>query len=576
MPSTYTTNLGLEKPATGEQAGVWGVTANNSYDFIDMSTDGWFTVAVSQSGYTLLTNQGTPSNGRNKVIIFTGALTADATITIAPNTAQKIYFIQNKTTGGFNLIIGQGTGTSYTLAMGYSAAVYADGAGNAASVKGVLTDLQVDTLLVKGALTYASTPSFANGATFSAPVTLNLGGDAAYDTYYRGSAGALQRLAIGAAGQSLVATATGPQWQTVSVGVGSGITGSTPWEVFYANGSSQLAQSADFQFVPGTGVGIGMVPSSGLCIGKNQTIQLDGAVASQRQLLITTAGKSRWQITTTADTEPGSNAGCSLVIASYNDAGTASQYAFSGFRNGRMTFGAYYDFGFAQVHVANNQATSMEVLCLVGASGQAANMQSWRSNNNTMLARCDASGNFYMVGLNVTNAATINNPTFTGTITGLPVTGIPGMMVQVNGGTPIGPYTYFNFQNAGAEHWAASTAAGSPGNNTCNIQCATPSDVRLKQNIQVLQGGLNIIEQLRPVEFEWNGLASMTQGRRGVNLIAQELQRVLPGAVETFRDYLQPEDAKPTELFTVNSTEVIMHLILAVQELAATLRGRKP
>ena len=35
MPSTYTTNLFLQKPATGEQAGTWGVTANNNYDFID-------------------------------------------------------------------------------------------------------------------------------------------------------------------------------------------------------------------------------------------------------------------------------------------------------------------------------------------------------------------------------------------------------------------------------------------------------------------------------------------------------------------------------------------------------------
>ena len=44
MASTYTTNLGIEKIGSGEQAGAWGNTTNNNFDLIDEAVD---------SGYSL-------------------------------------------------------------------------------------------------------------------------------------------------------------------------------------------------------------------------------------------------------------------------------------------------------------------------------------------------------------------------------------------------------------------------------------------------------------------------------------------------------------------------------------------
>src|SRR5262249_35708855 len=136
MPSSYTQNLGLEKPATGEQAGVWGITANNDYDFIDQGIDGNLTIALSSSTYALSTSQGAPSQGRNKVITWTGVLTANATVTISPNTAQKIYYMQNSTTGGFSIIFTQGSGGNFTLQPGQSAILYCNGQGATAAVSG--------------------------------------------------------------------------------------------------------------------------------------------------------------------------------------------------------------------------------------------------------------------------------------------------------------------------------------------------------------------------------------------------------------------------------------------------------
>ena len=37
MPSTYTVNLGIEKPATGEQSGTWGDTTNVNFDILDQA-----------------------------------------------------------------------------------------------------------------------------------------------------------------------------------------------------------------------------------------------------------------------------------------------------------------------------------------------------------------------------------------------------------------------------------------------------------------------------------------------------------------------------------------------------------
>ena len=40
MPSTYTTNNGIEKIATGEQSGTWGTTTNVNFDLLDEALDG--------------------------------------------------------------------------------------------------------------------------------------------------------------------------------------------------------------------------------------------------------------------------------------------------------------------------------------------------------------------------------------------------------------------------------------------------------------------------------------------------------------------------------------------------------
>jgi hypothetical protein len=295
MPSTYTPNLGLEKIATGEQAGVWGVTADNSYDFLDTAIDGGIAVTVSASAYTLITNQGVPSEGRNKVITFSGSVVQDVTVTIAPNTASKVYFVTNSTTGGFSLIFTQGTGPTFTLRNGRSAIVYANGRGGVSGVVGAIDNLQVNSLQIIGALTiggavnfgspitFGQTTTFNAAAAFNAGVTanaitvssltVNVGGDQVWDLYYRSSGGNLTRLGIGANGQFLGVAGGALAYIPVntSIGIGTPIVGGAGQCVLFVDGAGRMAQDGALTWTPG-GSGLAITSGAGLSVSGRATV----------------------------------------------------------------------------------------------------------------------------------------------------------------------------------------------------------------------------------------------------------------------------------------------------------------
>src|SRR5262252_3738740 len=70
---------------------------------------------------------------------------------------------------------------------------------------------------------------------------------------------------------------------------------------------------------------------------------------------------------------------------------------------------------------------------------------------------------------------------------------------------------------------------------------ALPSDLRLKRNVRDLDGGLEVINKLRPVEGEWNGLGGDPAGKRLVSLVAQELQQILPDCIVPYKAKLRRE-----------------------------------
>ena len=125
MPSTYTTNGGIEKIATGEQSGSWGDTTNLNFDIIDRITNGVGSIALSGTSSNLQTADGALSDGQYKALILTGSPSGTHTITVLPNDAQKIYFVNNTTSQ--SVIFDQGSGSNVTIPAGKSDIIYCDG-----------------------------------------------------------------------------------------------------------------------------------------------------------------------------------------------------------------------------------------------------------------------------------------------------------------------------------------------------------------------------------------------------------------------------------------------------------------
>ena len=164
MASTYTTGFGIEKIGDGEQAGAWGTTTNHNLDIVDRIAS-YKAVGLSGTTHTLTIREASPGSGTEnlqdgmyRVIKFTGALGANNTVTIAPNTSPAWFIIENATTdsgssGPYSVILTQGSGANITVLNGKNAAVYCDGAGSGAAIYDAFADLQVATVDASGDIT---------------------------------------------------------------------------------------------------------------------------------------------------------------------------------------------------------------------------------------------------------------------------------------------------------------------------------------------------------------------------------------------------------------------------------------
>ena len=156
MPSTYTTNNGIELIATGEQSGTWGDTTNTNLSLLDTSLDGQVSITLAATGSSgspnlLPINNGATSNGRNRLIIFAdgGDLGGTAFVQLTPNDAEKIIYIRNNLSGSRSILVFQGTynaSNDYEVPAGTTAVVYFDGGGTGAVAANVFNNAYFDSL----------------------------------------------------------------------------------------------------------------------------------------------------------------------------------------------------------------------------------------------------------------------------------------------------------------------------------------------------------------------------------------------------------------------------------------------
>lgn len=172
MASTYTTNLGIEKIQTGQQAGQWGDTTNTNFDIIDQAVNGIVTVTLTSAGTSgspndIAITDGAESDGRNKFIRLYSASDLGGTVyvRITPSDAEKIVHIRNDLNAQ-DMVVFQGNydaGRAIGVSNGRDVLLKFDGGGDSsATVADVNNDLGVTALTAgdvnvrKGGGTYST------------------------------------------------------------------------------------------------------------------------------------------------------------------------------------------------------------------------------------------------------------------------------------------------------------------------------------------------------------------------------------------------------------------------------------
>jgi len=114
MASSYS-DIGLELMVTGENAGTWGDKTNNNLNLVQQAVAGYQAVTVNGTGTTTLAmTDGVISNARNAVIKLTGTITGNIIVTI-PDSLEKMYLVENGTTGSFTVGFKTVSGTGVTF-----------------------------------------------------------------------------------------------------------------------------------------------------------------------------------------------------------------------------------------------------------------------------------------------------------------------------------------------------------------------------------------------------------------------------------------------------------------------------
>ena len=119
MASTYTP-LGVEKMATGENAGTWGTKTNTNLEIVEQIAGGYTAQDIAGGAGTTTLSVSDGSTGAtlsHRMIEFTGSITGNRIVTI-PLDVQTFYYLRNSTSGSYTVQFKyvSGSGDSFTFA----------------------------------------------------------------------------------------------------------------------------------------------------------------------------------------------------------------------------------------------------------------------------------------------------------------------------------------------------------------------------------------------------------------------------------------------------------------------------
>lgn len=119
MASTYTP-LGIEKMATGENAGTWGTKTNANLDLIEQVLGGYKAVSIAGGAQTTaltVADGALTGTAQARMIEFTGSITGNQIVTI-PLDIENFYILKNTTSGAYTVQFKyvSGSGDTFTFA----------------------------------------------------------------------------------------------------------------------------------------------------------------------------------------------------------------------------------------------------------------------------------------------------------------------------------------------------------------------------------------------------------------------------------------------------------------------------
>ena len=134
-----------------------------------------------------------------------------------------------------------------------------------------------------------------------------------------------------------------------------------------------------------------------------------------------------------------------------------------------------------------------------------------------------------------------------------------------DGGTDSGMDIEFHVADNGtALHATADVALVIGHDKNVTGELVDTSDVNKKNNIETIDNGLNVVNALNPVMYNWK-----RDGRKSQGFIAQEVEKILPHCV-TGKDYIEGETSMGKGVKTAG---IVASLVKAVQELTAKVEA---
>lgn len=568
MSSTYSQDLRIQLMGSGDQAGTWGTTTNNNFQYIlEQAIAGYQSVTITSTNQVLTYLNGASSTPSLNQAVYaalqlTGATSAFNVFT--PNSASKLYIINNATSYAATIAVssaGSATtpaGTTVVIPAGLTAAVYTDGT-NFYSQHNYLPG----NVTVGGVATATSFSGAGTGLTGTA-ASLNIGGNAATATtassvssltggsagevHYQSAANTTAFTAVGTNGQVLLSAGAGaPYWSTNIAGSAGNVTGT----VAIANGGTGQTTAANafnaISPILTTGdliIGNGITSSTRLPIGlSGYVLTSNGSTATWQPssggggggvtsfsggstgLTPSTPSTGAISLSGTLGVAYGGTGASSLAGAGIATVSASNTFSgantFSGINtftgtyntfNNTLNVGGINPYGYS--YVANWGLYSR----VPGGSNGAALVADASQYSSSLALTCQ---------IGATSSGFVN---FVYGSFGTPFNPVIGSISQTGGGT--------------------------------GVAYNTSSDRRLKTNIVDYSNSGAVIDAIKPRSFTW-----ISTGLPDTGFIADELQQIVPNAVNGEPNAVDEKGNPKYQAVDCSTPEMMANIIAELQSL---------